>query len=65
MMILRKNQDYYDAENVRIPEVRYYVIPESSVGLAMYENNQLDILRESGGLTLWHDVMLMKGWPHH
>lgn len=47
MMILRKNLDYYDAENVRIPEVRYYVIPESSVGLTMYENNQLDILGDS------------------
>ncbi len=43
-MILKKNPDYYEAENVSIPEIRYYVIPESSVGMAMYENNELDIM---------------------
>ncbi|QTA93863.1 Leucine binding and solute-binding domains-containing protein [Desulfonema magnum] len=46
-MALQKNQDYYDAKNVRIPKICYYVIPESSVGLAMYKNNQLDIIGDS------------------
>ncbi len=44
VMILRKNPDYYDADKVRIPEIRYYVIPEPAVGLAMYKNNEVDIL---------------------
>lgn len=44
MMILEKNKKYFDAANVSIPEVRYYVIPESSLGLMMYENNELDII---------------------
>ncbi|OQY59004.1 MAG: hypothetical protein B6245_08805 [Desulfobacteraceae bacterium 4572_88] len=47
VMILRKNPAYYDAEHVSIPEVRYYIIPESSIGLAMYENNQLDIIGDA------------------
>jgi ABC-type oligopeptide transport system substrate-binding subunit/ABC-type branched-subunit amino acid transport system substrate-binding protein len=47
VMILRKNPDYYEAEKVSIPEVRYYVLPESSVGLAMYESNELDIMGSS------------------
>ncbi len=47
VMVLRKNPAYYDAEKVSIPEVRYYIIPESSVGLAMYENNELDIMGSS------------------
>ncbi|MCP4111176.1 MAG: mechanosensitive ion channel [Desulfobacteraceae bacterium] len=49
VMILKKNPDYYDAENVLIPEVRYNVVPESSAGLLMYENNELDII---GGIYL-------------
>ncbi len=47
VMVLRKNPAYYEAEKVSIPEVRYYIIPESSVGLAMYENNELDIMGSS------------------
>jgi len=43
-MVLIKNPFYYDAQNVAIPEVRYFVIPQSSIGLAMYENNELDIM---------------------
>ncbi len=47
VMILRKNPAYYDADHVSIPEVRYYIIPESSVGLAMYKSNQLDIIGDA------------------
>lgn len=44
MMILKKYPNYYDAENVAISEVRYYIIPESFTGLVMYENDELDII---------------------
>ena len=44
VMILRKNPNYYDAGRVSIPEVRYYVIPEAATGIAMYRNDQLDII---------------------
>jgi ABC-type oligopeptide transport system substrate-binding subunit len=44
VLILRKNPMYFNAEKVSIPEVRYYVIPESTVGMAMYRSNQLDIM---------------------
>lgn len=44
VMILRKNPVYYDQQNVSIPEIRYYIVPESSVGLAMYKNNQVDLM---------------------
>ncbi|QTA87802.1 Leucine binding and solute-binding domains-containing protein [Desulfonema magnum] len=46
-MFLKKNPKYYDAEKVSVPEVRYYVIAQSSLGLAMYENNELDIMGSS------------------
>jgi oligopeptide transport system substrate-binding protein len=42
--ILRKNEKYYDADSVSIPEIRYYVTPESQVGLTMYQNDQLDVM---------------------
>jgi oligopeptide transport system substrate-binding protein len=44
LMTLKKNKKYFDAENVNISEVRYYVIPESSIGLMMYQHNDLDIM---------------------
>lgn len=44
VMILKKNPQYYEADKVSIPEVRYYIIPEGSVGLAMYKSNQLDVM---------------------
>ena len=44
LMILRKNEQYYDAEKVSIPEIRYYVILDNELGLSMYMNNELDIL---------------------
>lgn len=43
-LILQKNPNYYEADKVKIPKVHYYIVPESSLGLAMYENNELDIL---------------------
>ena len=47
VMILRKNPDYYEAKKVSIPEVRYYVLPESSMGMEMYKNGELDIMGSS------------------
>ena len=44
VMILRKNPNYYDAGHVSIPEVRYYTIPDSAMGLSMYKADQLDIM---------------------
>ncbi|ETR71194.1 MAG: peptide/nickel transport system substrate-binding protein [Candidatus Magnetoglobus multicellularis str. Araruama] len=44
LMILRKNEMYYDVQNVSIPEIRYYVILSNNLGLSMYMNDELDIL---------------------
>ncbi|MDM8561283.1 peptide ABC transporter substrate-binding protein [Candidatus Parabeggiatoa sp. HSG14] len=43
-LILKKNPYYYDAKSVNISEVHYYIVPESTLGLAMYEQNELDII---------------------
>ncbi|MCZ6553166.1 MAG: peptide ABC transporter substrate-binding protein [SAR324 cluster bacterium] len=43
-LVLRRNPAYYGAGGVRIPEVHYLIIPESSTGLAMYENGELDMM---------------------
>ncbi len=44
LLILEKSPSYYDAKKVSIQEIRYYMIQKSSVGLAMYETNELDIM---------------------
>jgi ABC-type oligopeptide transport system substrate-binding subunit len=41
-IFLTKNPDYYEADKVNIQEVHYHIVPESSIGLAMYENEALD-----------------------
>jgi len=46
-IFLKKNQHYYNQEKVLIPEVRYYIISQNSLGLAMYENDELDIIGSS------------------
>ncbi|MBF0099749.1 MAG: ABC transporter substrate-binding protein [Desulfobacterales bacterium] len=44
IVILRKNPLYYNAKKVSIPEVRYYLIPQVSMGFVMYQNNEIDII---------------------
>ncbi len=47
VMVLKKNPDYFAADKVSIPEVRYLIIPRSSLGFAMYKNNELDVMGSS------------------
>ncbi|MCI5195906.1 MAG: hypothetical protein D3919_06655, partial [Candidatus Electrothrix sp. AW5] len=35
---------YFAADKVSIPEVRYFVVAKPAVGLAMYKNNELDVM---------------------
>lgn len=46
-IFLKKNPGYYDEKSVSVPEIRYFVIPQPSLGMAMYENNELDIMGSS------------------
>jgi len=51
-IILVKNPTYYHANQVNISKVHYYIVPNSSTGLAMYENDQLDIMGGASYLRL-------------
>lgn len=44
VLILQKNPLFYETERVSIPQVRYYIIPSPQVALAMYKQNELDVL---------------------
>jgi len=44
LMLLRKNDMYFDHKKVLIPEVRYLVIPHEQLGAEMYTMNEVDIL---------------------
>lgn len=54
-IVLVKNRDFFDAVNVNIPQVRYFIIRQSAIGAAMYENNQLDLIG-SGFLDISEDL---------
>ncbi len=43
-MVLKKNPKFFDAETVKIEEIHYYIVPSNSTALAMYENNELDLV---------------------
>ena len=43
-IVLKKNPDYFDAANTSIEEVRYLIVREASTALAMYENDELDLI---------------------
>lgn len=43
-LVLRRNPAFYGAAGVRIAEVHYLIVPESSTGLAMYENGEVDMM---------------------
>jgi ABC-type oligopeptide transport system substrate-binding subunit/ABC-type branched-subunit amino acid transport system substrate-binding protein len=44
VMILRKNDLYFDASNVSIPEIRYLYVADERLGLEMYHAGEVDIL---------------------
>lgn len=46
-IILRKNELYFDKKNVQIPILAYFIIPSSTVGMAMFQNKELDILGDA------------------
>lgn len=42
--VLKKNNTFYESKEVSIKEIRFQVINDIKVGLAMFKNNQLDIM---------------------
>ena len=41
---LKKNEKYYLADDVKIQEVRYFHIEQPSMGMALYKNDELDVM---------------------
>ncbi|MBD3305505.1 ABC transporter substrate-binding protein [candidate division KSB3 bacterium] len=64
LLILRKNLAYSEADNVAIPEVRYAIIAQSSIGFVMYQNNELDILGCSYSRVPKDEIVYIKANPN-
>ncbi|MFK5971323.1 MAG: peptide ABC transporter substrate-binding protein [Candidatus Marithrix sp.] len=47
-LVLNKNPDYYQADKVQIPKIQYNIVLKNDLALAMYEQDELDII---GGKT--------------
>jgi oligopeptide transport system substrate-binding protein len=43
-MVMVKNPKYYDADNVQIDRVEMAMVQEASTNMAMYENNEVDVM---------------------
>lgn len=63
VLVLDKNPYYYLADQVKIPELHYYIVPENSLGLAMYENNELDIVGQQFLQIPLSDIIRIRNDP--
>lgn len=63
-LTLEKNPNYYDADTVKIKKIEYLIVPESSLGIAMYENNELDIIGEQYLRIPLTDIPRIKANPY-
>ncbi|WP_176271380.1 MULTISPECIES: peptide ABC transporter substrate-binding protein [unclassified Enterococcus] len=45
---LKKNPEYYDADNVKLTEVKVNTIKDENTGINLYQSNELDLVRISG-----------------
>jgi ABC-type oligopeptide transport system substrate-binding subunit/ABC-type branched-subunit amino acid transport system substrate-binding protein len=44
LLIFRKNEAFFNQQDINIPEVRFYVIPDGILGLDYFVNHKLDAL---------------------
>ncbi len=63
VIILRQNLSYYAAEQVAIPELRYYIVHSPSVGMAMYLQDEIDILGGSYLAIPLNEISRIKNHP--
>ncbi len=63
LLTMKKNPRYYDAANIAIDEIHFLVVNESSMGLIMFENNDLDILGGPYQKLPLNEMMYIKTEP--
>lgn len=51
-MVWTKNTEYWDAENVHLDTINWYLVAEDSTAATMFDNGELDILQTSGDYSI-------------
>ena len=51
-MTWTKNENYWDAENVHLETVNWYLVAEDSTAATMFDNGELDVLETSGDYSI-------------
>lgn len=51
-MTWTKNPEYWDADNVSIETINWYIVDEDSTAATMFDNGELDLLQTSGDYLL-------------
>jgi oligopeptide transport system substrate-binding protein len=60
-MVWTKNDQYWDADNVKLDTVTWYDIAEDATAATMFENNELDVLQTSGDYAVKYDEEVDNG----
>ena len=51
-MTWTKNENYWDADNVHLDTVNWYLVAEDSTAATMFDNGELDVLETSGDYSI-------------
>ena len=51
-MVWTRNEEYWDAENVGLDSVNWYLVPEDSTASTMFDNGELDVLQTAGDYSI-------------
>lgn len=64
-MVWSKNPYYWDAENVHLETINWYLIAEDSTAATMFDNGELDVLQTSGDYVIKYQAEVEAGNLQH
>lgn len=60
-MTWTKNENYWDADEVKLDQVNWYCVPEDVTAATMFDNGQLDVFDASGDYIAKYDAQVESG----
>lgn len=60
-MTWTKNENYWDADEVKLDQINWYCVPEDVTAATMFDNGQLDVLDASGDYIAKYDAEVEAG----
>lgn len=60
-MTWTKNENYWDADEVKLDQINWYCVPEDVTAATMFDNGQLDVFDASGDYIAKYDAKVESG----